>query len=237
MYITKVLSNLEGWKTFQEKYSSSYTELSNVVELIQPQRTKYSHEKARIGEKLISTQSILRQFMSQFRKNEWGENRIRFGDNFKSGFSQIDVVKEKIGLELSFGKFAFTESDIFVKFPMFIRAEIIDFAILVTPVRTLVRDMGPRVSSFEMVQRRLREISPLLPKYPFVIIGISHESANLEIEELTSPLDNFLIKTLGFSFLEMKLQSERSNYDFKVQLPSEQHKVAKEICALANHSI
>ncbi len=234
MYIAKVLSNLDAWNSFQERHPDLYTEFCDVIESIQPQRTAYSKEKARSAEKLISAQSISRQFMKQFRAIGWSEKRINFGDSSKSGFSEIDAAKEKIGLELSFVKFAFTESNVFVKFPIFVRAEIINFAILITPVTSLVREMMPGISSFEMVQRRLKEISPLLPKYPFVIVGVSHQPAKMEVQELTSPLDNYLIETLGFSLLDMKMQAERPNYDFKIQLPDENQKVAKEICALAN---
>lgn len=235
MYIAKVLSNLGAWNSFQEGHPDLHAELCDVIEFIEPQRTAYSKEKARLGEKLISAQSTSRQFIKQFRATGWNEKRINFGDSPKSGFSEIDAAKEKIGLELSFGKFAFTESNIFVKFPIFIRAEIINFAILITPVASLVRDMMPGISNFEMIQRRLKEISPLLPKYPFVIIGISHQPAKLEVQELTSPLDRFLIDTLGYSLLEMKTQTERPNYDFKIQLPNDRHQIAKEICALANN--
>ena len=235
MYIAKILSNLDAWNSFQEEYPNSYAELCNVIEAVQPQRNKYSLEKARKEEEIISIQSLLRQFKSQFRKNGWVENRIRFGDNSKSGYSEIDAVKEKVGLELSFGKFAFAESDIFVKFPIFMQSKIINFAVLVTPVASLAREMVSGVGSFEMVQRRLKEISPLLPKYPFVIVGISHELSKLEVQELTSPLDNWLIETLGFSLLEMKIQAERPNYDFKVQLPPDNKDIAKEVCALANN--
>ena len=235
MYIAKVLSNLGAWNSFQETHPDLYAELCAVIELVQPQRTTYSHEKARRGEKLISTQSILRQFMNQFRVTGWSEKRLNFGGGSKSGYSEIDAAKEKVGLELSFGQYAFAESNIFVKFPIFIRAEIINFAILITPVTALVREMIVGISSFEMVQRRLKEISPLLPKYPFVILGVSHQLARLEVQELTSPLDSFLIETLGYSLLEMKMQTERPNYDFKVQLPEDRHQIAKEICALANN--
>lgn len=235
MYIAKILSNLDAWNSLQGTYASAYSELCNVIEFVGPQRNKASLEKKMKEERLISVLSLHRQFKNHFRENGWGECRINFGDSSRSGFSEIDAVKEKIGLELSFGKFAFTESDIFVKFPIFIRSEIINFAILITPVDSLARKMNSGVSSFEMVQRRLKEISPLLPKYPFVIVGISHEQSKLEVHELTSPLDNFLIETLGYSLLEMKMQAERSNYDFKIQLPPDNQKVAKEICALANN--
>lgn len=236
MYIAKILSNLGAWDSFQENYPDTYTELYNVIELVQPQRTKPSFEKARKGEKLISTQSILRQFMNQFRKIGWSENRINFGDSSKSGFSEIDVVKEKIGLELSFGKFAFAESDIFVKFPIFIRAEIIKSAILITPVNSLVREMSPGVSSFEMVQRRMKQITPYMPKYPFVIIGVSNRQSEVQCEELSSDLDLFLVENVGLTYTELKLQQERHNCDFKQTLPNQAERIAKEICAFANNS-
>ena len=103
------------------------------------------------------------------------------------------------------------------------------------PVKSLITKMSSGVSSFEMIENRLLEISPMIPKYPFVIIGISHEARNLEVQELTSVFDNFLIENTGLSFLEMKIQAERSNYDFKAQLSPQPHNTAKEICALANH--
>ncbi len=236
MYIAKVLSNLGAWDAVQEAHSDIYTELMNVVDSIQPQRTKRTKEKNIRGNSLISPRDLFRQFTNQLGQYGWSQNRIEFGDDIKSGFTEIDYVKGKIGVEISFGKFTFAESHIFVKFPIFIQAKVINIPILIMPMRLLAQEMGLGVGSFEMVERRLREISPFLPRYPFAIIGISHEQSRASVTEyeFSSPLDQFLSKIIGFTLLDLKLNLERPNCDFKEDLPTQPERIAKQLCALAN---
>ena len=49
MYITRVLSNLGAWDLLKEKYPDIHVELTKIIEIIQPERSKISREKEKTG--------------------------------------------------------------------------------------------------------------------------------------------------------------------------------------------
>ncbi len=57
---------------------------------------------------------------------------------------------------------------------------------------------------------------------PFILIGISDLFAEMKVLELTSPIDKYLIENVGYSLLEMKIQTERPNGDFRANCPLNQ---------------
>jgi hypothetical protein len=129
---------------------------------------------------------------------------------------------------------SFAESYIFVKFPYFVRSDMIDLALIVVPMQSLTYWMEGSVAPFEIISERIEELAPLPLKYPFAIVGVSDEPSPVSVNELTTDLDQFLIKTTGQSLAEMQLLTERPRYDFKVEFPKDASKTAKEACAMAN---
>jgi hypothetical protein len=146
---------------------------------------------------------------------------------------EVDFVREKVGVELCLGKQAFAIYSLFVNFPVFIKAGGLDIAILLFPMRDLSRQMPAGVGNFESVRALLSELHPMPLKYPFALLGFSFDKRQPQITQLTTPLDNYLIHTLGMSLDEMLLLRERSDYDFKESLPDNK-KLAQEICGFAN---
>jgi hypothetical protein len=189
MYIVKVLSYLGAWNSFKENYPAHYEELVKVIETVQPEYSKPSVEKSLAGKMLVSPLELSRQFRMLLSENGWNEQRIRVGGQASLGYSSIDAVKAKLAVDYQFGKYAFVESDIFVKFPIFIRAGMVDFGIIIMSTKSLAFKMSSGVSNFEMIENRFVQISDQLPNYPFVIIGISDESSELQIHELTQSSD------------------------------------------------
>jgi hypothetical protein len=100
-------------------------------------------------------------------------------------------------------------------------------------MKTLAQHLNKGVAHFEFIRELLNEIPPLTIRYPFLILGFSPDSATAEAAELTSELDQFLIKTLGMTLGEMLVLGEKPNYDFKL-LPPLSEKIAKEVCGLCN---
>lgn len=174
MYVTKVLSHLGAWNSLEENYPLLQSEIVKIVEIIQP-------------ESRTSPAYLADQFKFQLAQHGWLKRTIRFGEQPGSGLSNLYAVKDKLGIEYLFGKFAFVDSHLFVKFPLFVREEIIDIAVLIIPMKSLTSKMIAEVSNFEMIENRLTHITSQLPKYPFVILGISDDFAKLEVHELPSP--------------------------------------------------
>jgi hypothetical protein len=189
MYIAKVLSNLGAWDSLKEKHQDALKEIENVIESIHPQWKKAIYGELKLGDRFISSPNLSKQFGDQLGQLGWSRKKIRIGTNAGSGISTIDGIKDRLGLEYLFGKFAFAESDIFVKFPIFIEEGVIDIAIIIMPVKALSNQMfgGTGIVNLEMVENRLVKISAQLPRYPFVIIGVSQAPSNIEVEEIVPP--------------------------------------------------
>jgi hypothetical protein len=234
MYISKVLSNLRAWELLQTNYPQEFMDIQKTISKINPKKQIRSLGSRKSNLPIYSTIEINQALDRQFVTLGWARKRIWFDGRTRKHSSELDAVKHTIGIEVILGKYSFSESAIFVKFPLFIKMEGLQVAVLILPIKEFAQSMAIGVGEFEMVSERINEVALLIPKYPFVIIGLSDIKSNIEVEEITSPLDNYLIETLGYSLSEMKIQAERPNYDFKVQLPSEAQKIAKEICAFAN---
>jgi len=234
MYITSVLSHLGAWEIFQRDFPNEYRELFDVIKGASSTRSFPPKGKNNaLGYNSITTGNIERDLNSGFAKFEWIlKDRIRLGD--KKRISLMKAIKNGIGIEYGFAKFAFIESHVFVKIPLFIRSNKIKIGLVLALMEEATDKFPQGMGNFEFVADRISQIGEILPKYPFAIIGISNRSGPLNIMELTSALDMYLIQMVGYSLVEMRLQTERKNFDFKVELPSKSDKIAKELCAIAN---
>lgn len=236
MHINAVLSHLGAWSKLQNDYPGEYQDIQQVVSNTDIKKTKMSRERTSHGALLYSPSNLHRQLMQGFADLGWQtKNRLRLGDGKGHRFSEVDVIKNAVGVELTFGKFAFAESNLFVKFPIFIQAHKLQIGCLLIASQSLTKSMPSGVSSFEMIRDRVAGLAPLPLKYPFAIIGLSDEptSSSPQVQELTSELDQFLLDTVGYALSEMALLTERTVYDFKVRLPANKT-TAKELCAFAN---
>ena len=244
MYITAVLSHLGAWSKLEHEYPAEFAEIREAVEQIQVegvvvrrrvkkmQRDSFGGLTSKVEsvENLVySTDKIANCLEIYFSEHKWRHEVLE-----SHLFTSVKGVKNDIGIEWSFGKYAFTESDIFVKYPLFVRAGKLKLAIILMPVKLLRGNLPHRspISSFETVRDRIMPLQPFPLKYPFVIVGIGDQPVDQEnVTEMTSDLDQYLIEVAGLSLTEMKFQAEKAAYDFKEQLPED---TAKHICAFAN---
>jgi hypothetical protein len=101
-------------------------------------------------------------------------------------------------------------------------------------MKSLKADLPRGIADYEATTKILEELSPLLIRYPYLIMGFSPTTSPLEVTELTSDLDQFLLAQLGYTLNEMLVLGEKPAYDFKLQLPEKIEQITKELCALAN---
>lgn len=236
MYITSVLSYLGAWKSLQSEYPLEYQQIDNVIN--QATTVYRTIQKARVSQKGSYSPARIQYvprtiFKEEFLKHGWMvNNRLYIREYPKRRYSEMDAIKNGIGVEYGFSKFAFIEDHLLVKIPLFIIAQRIKIGLVLTFTEQFVEKHHVSTSSFEMVRDRFVTLSPLF-KYPFAVIGLSEKPQELIIDELTTELDQFLVRKTGYSLLDMAVQNEAENYDFKQQLPANK-KIAQEACAFAN---
>jgi hypothetical protein len=105
------------------------------------------------------------------KKKVYKEPRLNFG---KGRFREMDGIKNKVGLEIQFGKYAFMGYDIFTKMVIFNKRGSIDCGIEVVAGQELIKDMSTGVSSFEqlMIDFEHRGVSNI--DIPVYVIGIGY---------------------------------------------------------------
>ncbi len=230
MHISKVLSNLGAWNQLQTNYTGQYAEIQEAIEVLNPEQKPIKIHHSKEQSQMYDPRDISHALEKYLYGSGWVPEVL---EEYK--YANLQALKGDIGITWSFGKHAFNESDLFVKLPLFIKFGKIKLAILIVPMLHVRNMMATQPGSFENLKRRITAVTPLPLKYPFVILGIGDIPMKPEdVYELTSELDQFLIDSVGVSLLEMKIQTEKPAYDFKIQLP-ENHKIAKELCAFANH--
>ncbi|MBI1900773.1 MAG: hypothetical protein HYS13_06640 [Planctomycetia bacterium] len=98
-----------------------------------------------------------------------GSRRINLG---KGAFREMDGIKNKVGLEIQFGKYAFMGYDIFAKMVIFAKRKLIHCGIEVVAMPELVRDMSTGVSSFNQIVMDMGERGEADLDIPTLVIGI-----------------------------------------------------------------
>jgi hypothetical protein len=88
-------------------------------------------------------------------------------------YNQTDFVKERVALEIQFGKYAFVAYDLFVKHLAFFVGDKIDVGIEVLPMKSLQRDMSSGPAYYEGELYNVMRNGRGVPAVPLVLVGLS----------------------------------------------------------------
>lgn len=102
-------------------------------------------------------------------KKGFSEPRINFA---KGQFREMDGIKDMVGLEIQFGKYAFMGYDIFSKMPLFAKHGLIECGIEVVAMPEVVKEMSTGVSSFNQIVLDMKHRGVADLDLPTVIVGI-----------------------------------------------------------------
>lgn len=141
--------------------------------------TKESSEKTKFGQLLFSPPDLNKAMKIELSDHGWTEKsdgkkgyiepRYAFGG---SRFREMDGIKNKVGLEIQFGKYAFMGYDIFSKMVIFNKLGLIECGIEVVPVNEVCKHMSTGVSDFDqlMIDFKYRGESNI--DIPVFVIGL-----------------------------------------------------------------
>lgn len=201
MKIAEIHSHLNGYEYLQVHKPYLIREIINVVNSIDAEsyRTKKSKEKKRRGNMLYSPTDINKAFREEFKKVAWNEYRNSYyltadadlayktmaletleqkkiieaaGKKAFLSYNQTDFLKERIAIEVQFGKYAFVAYDLFVKHMAFYIANDIDVGIEIIPTKKMCRDMSSGIAYYEGEVYNVYRQGRNTPAVPLVIIGI-----------------------------------------------------------------
>jgi len=107
-------------------------------------------------------------------KKGFREPRISIGAKGGRAFREMDGIKNKVGLEIQFGKYAFMGYDIFSKMPIFANRNLISCGIELVVMPSMILNMSTGVSSFTQITDDMDARGVADIDIPTVVLGMEY---------------------------------------------------------------
>jgi hypothetical protein len=202
MKIAQKYSHLNGEEYLIVHRNNLYKEIKEVIANIGANklRTKISKEKRKIGNSLLSPIALNEALNSEFYKRKWEESRYNYYITLNRelmeksvlmpakeqkdflvangekepifSYNQTDFVKDKIAVEVQFGKYAFVAFDLFVKHLLFYSGGVINLGIEILPTKKMQAQMSSGVAYYEGEVYNVMRQGRNNPPVPLLILGI-----------------------------------------------------------------
>ena len=202
MRIVERYSHLNGWEHIQVHKPHVWNEIEKVVATIGAEevRTKESKDRGMVGRMLFSPTHLNRRFKEEFSTRKWDESRTSYwvtadvqlirktvnmpateqrreildaGKTPIASYNQTDFVKDRIAVEVQFGKYSFVAYDLFVKHMAFYVGDVIDVGVEVLPMKAMSAEMSSGISYYEGELYNVIRQGRGVPAVPLVIIGVA----------------------------------------------------------------
>ena len=202
MQIKALYSHLNGHEYLLVHRKQLWDEVERVIENVDAEacRTKVSRERTMRGRLLYSPADMNNAFKAGFHENGWNERRNTFwvapdekllrgiydlpeaaqkarieeaGHVPIMSYNQTDFVKDRVAVEVQFGKYAFVAHDLFVKHLSFYVSEIIDVGIEILPMKELEREMSSGVPYYERDLMNVVRQGRGVPAVPLALVGVA----------------------------------------------------------------
>jgi hypothetical protein len=202
MKIAQKYSHLNGEEYLIVHNNALYKEIKTIIKSIDADnfRTKISKEKRKAGNSLLSPIELNRAFNEAFSQYGWDESRYNYYITLNRelmeksllmsakeqrkyliqngekepiySYNQTDYVKNKIAVEVQFGKYAFVAFDLFVKHMLFYSGGKINLGIEILPTKIMQAQMSSGVAYYEGEVYNVMRQGRNSPPVPLLILGI-----------------------------------------------------------------
>lgn len=201
MKIAETYSHLNGLEFLLVHKPTLWQEIQSVISAVEATkcRTKVSKEKTMRGKLLFSPIEMNAAFKRLLRKSSWEESRVGYwvtrseklirktltmsaeeqkreieaaGETPILSYNQTDFVKDRVAVEVQFGKYAFVAYDLFVKHLAFYVGDRIDVGVEILPMKSLQSQMSSGVAYYEGEFYNVVRQGRGVPAVPLVLIGI-----------------------------------------------------------------
>jgi hypothetical protein len=201
MEIVEYYSHLNGQEHILVHKPGMWDELQLVIASINADKYKIkeSKEKTRTGRYLYSPIELNKAFKSLLSARGWHESRTSYwvtkdqqlirktmnlpaaqqraviqaaGHEPISSYNQTDYLKDRIAIEVQFGKYSFVAFDLFVKHMAFFVGDVIDVGVEIMPMKVLAEEMSSGVAYYERELYNVIRQGRGVPAVPLVLIGV-----------------------------------------------------------------
>jgi hypothetical protein len=200
--IATYYSHLNGLEFLLVHKPKLWTEIQSAVTRVNAARcrTKVSKEARTKDKVLYSPIEMNRAVSKHFRGHRWEERRTSYwvtsdarlirktmhmppeqqkeeiaaaGATPIFSFNQTDFVKERVAVEVQFGKYAFVAYDLFVKHMAFYVGDVIDVGVEILPMKELQQEMSSGVAYYEGELYNLIREGRGVPAVPLILVGVA----------------------------------------------------------------
>jgi len=176
-----------GKDAVQRLYPALFTEVHNIIKSVNANeyKTKKSKEKTMPGKLLLAPMKLNKAIKDLFLNKGWKPVREsceyptnHYIDDYlpkplrKGAFREMDFVKQKLGVEVQFGKYSFMVYNVAAKMTIFKNLGHIDTGIEIVPVKALADEMSSGVSYFEQFVWDLEKRGTSNIDIPVLVLGI-----------------------------------------------------------------
>jgi len=128
-------------------------------------------EESRVSYWVTKNEKLIRQTLTMSPQEQKKEIEAA-GEKAIFSYNQTDFVKERVAIEVQFGKYSFVAYDLFVKHLAFYVGDKIDVGIEILPMKSLQSHMSSGVPYFEGEFYNVIRQGRGVPAVPLVIVGI-----------------------------------------------------------------
>lgn len=201
MKIAETYSHLNGLEFLLVHKPVLWQEIQSVIANVDANRclTKVSKEKTMKGKLLYSPIDLNAFFRDLLRQKSWQESRVGYWVTRKEklirktltmpaeeqkreietagempifSYNQTDFIKDRVALEVQFGKYAFVAFDLFVKHMLFYSGGVINLGIEILPTKKMQAQMSSGVAYYEGEVYNVMRQGRNSPPVPLLILGI-----------------------------------------------------------------
>jgi hypothetical protein len=199
--IIETYSHLNGLEFLLVHKPELWGEIKDVIKSIDAEvcKTKVSKEKTMKGRLLYSPVDMNKSFKKFLGEKNWTENRVTYwvtkderlirktltmspekqkkeiestGAIPIFSYNQTDYMKDRVAIEVQFGKYSFVAYDLFVKHLAFYIGDKIDLGVEILPMKSLQSQMSSGVAYYEGELYNVIRQGRGVPAVPLIIIGI-----------------------------------------------------------------
>lgn len=190
MKIVGLYSFNGGREVIDAQFAAELRDVEQIITAVDSGKlkTKTSREKTMPGRKLYSPRALNKAFKTEFEERGWCTHRVaceyptqyyikdyQLDGSFSGAFREMDFVKNRVGVEIQFGKYAFMVYNVCAKMTIFHKLDVIDVGLEVVPVKEFADEMSTGVSYFEQFVWDLERRGVSDIDIPVLVLGITHK--------------------------------------------------------------
>lgn len=194
-------SHQNGWEFIKVHKPDLWTEIEDAISTVDAVtcKSKVSKEKRTKGTVFYSPIEMNKRMVSELGGRAWKEQRTSYwvtddskliektiklpaaeqrrqieaaGKRPIFSYNQTDFVKDRIAVEVQFGKYSFVAYDLFVKHMAFYIGNVIDVGVEILAMKSLQEEMASGVGYYEAELYNLIREGRGVPAVPLVLIGV-----------------------------------------------------------------